>query len=95
MAKRTKRKDAQRAAKARRREGRERKKTALQAHADPFHGAWRLPLRGCFINREWQDRLMASILVTRDRRGGDIVAASALVDLGCRRRPRPGHGPGP
>ncbi len=83
MAKRQDKRRAKSAAKAKKRELRKRKQAALRASRDPIQGAHRLPLVGCFVNRGWRERHMASLIVFRDRGRGQLVVASALVDLGC------------
>jgi len=82
MAKQKKRSGAS-TAKAKRRESRKRKQATLLAGRDPVQGAWRLPLVGCFVNRGWRERHMASVMVFRDRGQGRLVMAGVLVDLGC------------
>jgi AAA ATPase containing von Willebrand factor type A (vWA) domain len=42
-----------------------------------------LPMHGCWINSDWQDKQMATILIARKHASGNITCAVYLVDLLC------------
>lgn len=45
--------------------------------------ARKLPLRKCYINKEWQANGLAHILISRQRPNGELVLADFLVDTYC------------
>ncbi len=55
----------------------------LSRTASKLVGCSRWPFRLCTINADWQESLVASIVMTRRRPDGGIVVACYYVDLGC------------
>ena len=42
-----------------------------------------LPLGECFVSKEWEESLMADIVITRKHVNGNVSVCFYLVDLGC------------
>lgn len=42
-----------------------------------------LPVTKCYINEDWQDSGMATVIVTRQMAGGKLVIGSYIVDVFC------------